>query len=82
MAETDDINPETNSESAAATGAAPTAPSSAETLGSATYEIIRQRLNVQGQALRECISKLDARRQEVFGSIEYKLLRADPACLY
>jgi hypothetical protein len=53
------------------------APSTAQTLGSATYEIIRQRLNTQGAALRERTAKLDARRSEVFGSIEYKLLQAD-----
>src|SRR6478735_2798462 len=53
------------------------APSTAQTLGSATYEIIRQRLNTQGAALRERMSKLNARRSEVFGSIEYKLLQAD-----
>jgi hypothetical protein len=53
------------------------APSTAQTLGSATYEIIRQRLNTQGAALRERMSKLDARRAEVFGSIEFKLLQAD-----
>src|SRR5512134_3448519 len=53
------------------------APSTAQTLGSATYEIIRQRLNTQGAALRERMAKLNARRSEVFGSIEYKLLQAD-----
>jgi hypothetical protein len=53
------------------------APSTAQTLGSATYEIIRQRLQTQGAALRERMSKLDARRSEVFGSIEYKLLQSD-----
>jgi hypothetical protein len=53
------------------------APSTAQTLGSATYEIIRQRLNTQGAALRERMGKLDARRAEVFGTIEYKLLQAD-----
>src|SRR5690349_5167976 len=53
------------------------APSTAQTLGSATYEIIRQRLNTQGAALRERTAKLDARRSEVFGAIEYKLLQAD-----
>ncbi len=51
--------------------------STAQTLGSATYEIIRQRLNTQGAALREAMGKLDARRAEVFGTIEYKLLQAD-----
>ena len=53
------------------------APSTAQTLGSATYEIIRQRLNTQGAALRERMGKLDARRAEVFGTIESKLLQAD-----
>lgn len=53
------------------------APSTAQTLGSATYEIIRQRLNTQGAALRDAMAKLDARRSEVFGTIEHKLLQAD-----
>jgi len=53
------------------------APSTAQTLGSATYEIIRQRLQSQGATLRERMGKLDARRQEVFGAIESKLLKAD-----
>ncbi len=52
-------------------------PSTAQTLGSATYEIIRQRLNTQGAALRERMTKLDAARAEVFGTIEFKLLQAD-----
>jgi len=55
----------------------PAAAPSAETLGSATYEIIRQRLQTHGQALRERLSQLDARRREVFGSVDYKLLQAD-----
>lgn len=55
----------------------PTAPSTAQTLGNATYEIIRQRLQTQGNLLRERMSQLDARRTEVFGSIEFKLLQAD-----
>lgn len=46
-------------------------------LGSATYEIIRQRLATQAGVLRERMAKLDARRQEVFGSVESKLLQAD-----
>ncbi len=64
-------------------GGAPTpapeaaAPSTAQTLGSATYEIIRQRLNTQGETLRERMAKLDAARAEVFGTIEFKLLQAD-----
>lgn len=61
---------------AAAEQAAPAA-GAAATLGSATYEIIRQRLQAQGDALRERVAKLDARRQEVFGAVEFKLLQAD-----
>lgn len=45
--------------------------------GSATYEIIRQRLTTQAAALRESMTALDARRREVFGSVESKLLQAD-----
>jgi len=54
------------------------APSPAgQALGSATYEIIRQRLQTQGTALRERMRQLDARRREVFGAIDFKLLQAD-----
>ncbi len=53
------------------------APSTAQALGSATYEVIRQRLLTQAAALRERMAKLNASRQEVFGAIEFKLLRAD-----
>jgi hypothetical protein len=35
----------------------------AATLGSATYEIIRQRLAAQGEQLRERMQQLDTRRQ-------------------
>ncbi len=51
-----------------------TAPSA---LVGATYEIIRQRLATNSSTLRERMGKLDARRQEVFGRIESKLLQAD-----
>ncbi len=61
----------------AAVADAPKADGAAEALGSATYEIIRQRLTVQGESLHERMAKLDARRAEVFGSIESKLLQAD-----
>jgi len=53
------------------------ADSASKALGSGTYEIIRQRLSEQGGRLRERMGKLDARRAEVFGSIESKLLQAD-----
>ena len=51
--------------------------SAASTLGSATYEIIRQRLGAQADALRERTKQLDARRQEVFGAVETRILQAD-----
>lgn len=47
------------------------------TLASASYEIIRQRLTAQADDLAARTAKLDARRREVFGSIESKLLQAD-----
>ena len=50
--------------------ATPPPASAASALGSATYEIIRQRLQTHGAALRERMTRLDARRQEVFGAIE------------
>jgi hypothetical protein len=75
-----DVQP-TAPQPAAGTPAAPPAEapasSTAQALGSATYEIIRQRLQTQGAALRERMNQLDARRQQVFGSIEFKLLQAD-----
>lgn len=55
----------------------PSPPPGAEALGSATYEIIRQRLQKHGDRLRERMTQLDARRQDVFGSVEFKLLQAD-----
>jgi hypothetical protein len=61
--------------------AAPDAPApeaaGASELGSATYEIIRQRLETKAAVLAEGMAKLDSRRAEVFGSIESKLLQAD-----
>jgi hypothetical protein len=75
MPEAPDTKPAPQPEGAPAPQAV--AASTAQTLGSATYEIIRQRLNTQGAALRERMAKLNARRSEVFGSIEYKLLQAD-----
>jgi hypothetical protein len=57
--------------------ATPPPRSAASALGSATYEIIRQRLQAHGAALRERMARLDARRQEVFGAIESKLLQSD-----
>lgn len=49
----------------------------APALGSGTYEIIRQRLQAQGAVLRERMSQLDARRQQVFGVVESKLLQSE-----
>ncbi|HHY86079.1 MAG TPA: AAA family ATPase [Verrucomicrobia bacterium] len=57
--------------------ASPASDSAAQALGSATYEIIRQRLHGLGSTLRERMSQLNRRRQEVFGSVEFKLLQAD-----
>ncbi len=45
--------------------------------GSATYEVIRQRLAALGGELREGLDRLDARRREVFGSIEPRILKSD-----
>jgi hypothetical protein len=49
----------------------------AAVLAGGAYEIIRDRLQTQASLLRERMSKLDASRREVFGSIEFKLLQAD-----
>ncbi|MFM8360913.1 MAG: DNA repair ATPase, partial [Verrucomicrobiota bacterium] len=51
--------------------------SSGATLAGATYEVIRQRLQAGAGVLRERMGRLDARRQEVFGRIESRLLQAD-----
>jgi hypothetical protein len=57
--------------------AEPTTPAQPSALAGATYEIIRQRLAANSTALRERMGRLDARRQDVFGRIESKLLQAD-----
>ncbi len=46
-------------------------------LGGAAYEVIRQRLQTHAGQLRERMTQLDTRRQEVFGRVEAKLLQAD-----
>ena len=62
---------------------AETAPEQSQTEGQETaleggdYEIIRQRLLKQGEVLRERMDRLDARRREVFGSVELGILKAD-----
>ncbi|HSH94949.1 MAG TPA: DNA repair ATPase, partial [Roseimicrobium sp.] len=53
------------------------APGAPSALAGATYEIIRQRLQANSVLLRERMSQLDVRRQEVFGRIESKLLQSD-----
>ena len=50
---------------------------SVASLAGGTYEIIRQRLQTQGAALRASVTELEARRQAIFGSVEFKLLQAD-----
>jgi len=45
--------------------------------GSASYEVIRQRLGAQGDLLRSAVSKLNAARQNTFGAITYKLLQSE-----
>ncbi len=60
-----------------ATAPASPAPAQPSALAGATYEIIRQRLAANSATLRERMGQLDARRQEVFGRIESKLLQAD-----
>ena len=46
-------------------------------LDGGTYEIIRSRLNKQGEELAQRLEDLNTDRKEVFGSIENKLLSAD-----
>ena len=48
-----------------------------EGLEQGTYEIIRNRLNKQGDALREGLSLLNTSRKEVFGAIETTLLTSE-----
>lgn len=45
--------------------------------GSATYEVIRQRLEARASELQEKSSALDALRRTVFGSVGYALLQGD-----
>jgi hypothetical protein len=47
------------------------------TLEGGTYEVIRQRLDAQAAELREKLSRLNAARQEVFGSIPTALLTTE-----
>ncbi len=42
-----------------------------------TYDILRQRLATLGDKLQERLLALDAKRREVFGSVESKILQAD-----
>src|SRR5262245_43106438 len=77
MAEEKPVEQSPPAESPQAATPQPAVSAASETLGSATYEVIRQRLQTQGAALRERMTKLNARRREVFGSIEHKLLHAD-----
>lgn len=53
------------------------APAAAAPAASATFEILRQRLAQLGDELRANLQAVDARRREVFGSIETKILQAD-----
>src|SRR3954463_8726477 len=46
-------------------------------LDKGTYEILRQRLTEHGNNLRQRLQKLNASRQEVFGSIKTALLATD-----
>ena len=55
----------------------PVPPAVPSALAGAAYEIIRQRLAAGSADLRERMGRLDARRQEVFGRVEAKLLQAD-----
>jgi len=45
-----------------------------QALEGGAYDIIRQRLLEQGRVLRERMERLDTRRREVFGSVEFGLL--------
>ncbi len=48
-----------------------------EQLDRGTYEVIRNRLREQGNALRTKLSQLNDARKEVFGSIEFQLTHTD-----
>ena len=65
--------PATTPEPKVSQPASPAAP----TLDKGTYEIIRQRLSDHGAELRSRLQKLNAARQEVFGSIKTTLLATD-----
>jgi hypothetical protein len=48
-----------------------------EQLDQGTYEVIRNRLREQGDALRTKLEQLNAERKDVFGSIEFTLTNTD-----
>ncbi|MEM6258570.1 MAG: DNA repair ATPase [Planctomycetota bacterium] len=48
-----------------------------EQLDQGTYEVIKNRLNEQGGALRTKLDQLNTARKDVFGSIEFKLTNTD-----
>ena len=73
----DKTAPPAGSPGSSNTTASPTVAAAPTALGSATYEIIRQRLQANGATLRERMNRLDQRRSQVFGAIEFKLLQAD-----
>ncbi len=58
-------------------GSVPAAPAPSATLAAGTYEVIRERLTAQASAFRERMQALDAKRQEIFGSIESKILKSE-----
>ena len=48
-----------------------------ETLESGAYEVIRQRLQAQGDDLRGRLESLNRERQDVFGAIEPSLIATE-----
>jgi hypothetical protein len=48
-----------------------------EQLDRGTYEVIKNRLDEQGGALRAKLDRLNTARKDVFGSIEFKLINTD-----
>jgi hypothetical protein len=51
--------------------------SEAAILGSATYEVIRKRLESQAEALGGAADDLDKRRQQAFGEVRYELIGSE-----
>ncbi len=78
MAETTPSQPDdVSAESAGQSPASGHVQHDAARIDQGAYEVIRRRLDSHGRTLRDRLNQLNARRKEVFGSIEFKLTDSD-----